>query len=369
MPPLFTHRIEPGTLRTLQPGPMDCQKIAPASGSGASINSPGLPTGPKASGIHRLRGRPGISPNELIVTHESWQHGRFRLPVSWPGFEDTGPIVWPTVVFPREPVVIEQAQSEPVVADANTVMVYNAMRTYTRRALTDRGDRCEWYSVTPTLALEIARSLGLPGDDPRSMAPFAHAPCSPRLYRDQRRLSLCMDNACAEPLALTEMVYDLFRRALEPGVGARQRRSAATTEPTRRAHRDLAENAKALLAQRYAQRLTLDMLSDELEVSPFHLARTFRHWTGQTVHKYLTALRVAAALDLIALGVPLGKVATMTGFSSHSHFTQIFGQMLGESPSAWRRNIQGSGLGSEPCDGFEEDLETVQACTETQDAG
>lgn len=337
MPPPFLHRQGHPSRWTPMTGVGNYRKLAEPAAAGTLESTPAE----RASEIHRLRGRPGVSPNELIVTYDYWQHGRFRLPITWPGFEDTGPIVWPTVVFPREPVVIEQAMAEPVVADANTVMVYNAMRPYTRRALTDRGDRCEWFSVSPDLALEIARSVGLPGEDPRSLAPFTHTICSPMLYRDQRRLSMRMDDKNAEPLALSERVLDLFRRALEPGVSARQRRSAAASEPTRRAHRDLAESAKALLAQRYADRLTLDMLSDELEVSPFHLARTFRHWTGQTVHKYLTALRIAAALDHIAVGMPLSQVAFATGFSSHSHFTQTFGQLLGESPSAWRRNIEG----------------------------
>jgi len=243
------------------------------------------------------------------------------------------------VVFHREPVVITQFNADPVVADANTTIVYNPMRTYTRQALTDRGERSEWYSVSPTLALEIARSLGLPASTPESLVPFTHTTCTPALYRDQRRLSVQLGDADSDPVAMNEAVFDVFSRALAPGATARQRRSAAATEPTRRAHRELAEEAKAVLARRYAERITLDQLSDALEVSPFHLARTFRHWTGQTVHKYLTALRIAAALDHIATGMPLTDVAMATGFSSHSHFTQTFGSLLGESPSSWRRKI------------------------------
>lgn len=292
-----------------------------------------------ASRFHRLSGRPGESPNELVVADRDWLHGRFRLPVDWPGFADTGPIYWPTVVFAREPVVIVQSDADPVVADPNTTMVYNAMRGYTRRALTDRGDRCEWFSVAPHLAIEIARGLGLPALSPETLVPFTYATCPPRLYRDQRLLGVLLADPASDPLGLGEAVLDVFRRALEPGVSNRERRSAAVTEPTRRAHRDLAENAKALLARRYGERLTLDALSDELDVSPFHLARTFRHWTGQTVHRYLTSLRIAAALDSIAQGLPLTEVAQATGFSSHSHFTQTFGHVLGESPSAWRRKV------------------------------
>ena len=293
----------------------------------------------QATRLHRLRGTPGECPNELVVADRDWLHGRFRLPVDWPGFADTGPVLWPTVVFHRDPVVITQFDAEPVVADANTTMIYNPMRTYTRRALTDQGERSEWYSVAPWLAIEIAQSLGLPARTPETLAPFTHTSCTPELYRDQRRLSVQLADSASDPVAMSEAVFDIFRRALEPGATSRQKRSAAATEPTRRAHRELAENAKAILAQRFGDRLTLDELSDALDVSPFHLARTFRHWTGQTVHKYLTALRIAAALDYIATGMPLTDVAAATGFSSHSHFTQTFGSLLGESPSSWRRKI------------------------------
>ncbi|GIW73970.1 MAG: hypothetical protein KatS3mg103_0492 [Phycisphaerales bacterium] len=42
---------------------------------------------------------------------------------------------------------------------------------------------------------------------------------------------------------------------------------------------------------------------------------------------------------MIALGMPLQDVALATGFSSHSHFTQTFGSLLGQSPSSWRRQV------------------------------
>lgn len=280
----------------------------------------------------------GSQHNCLMVGSARWQHGRFRLPVESPDFRDTGPMAWPTVVFAREPVTIAQADADPVIADANTVMVYNAHAIYTREAISVRGDRCEWFSVSPATAIEVARGLGLDGDDPTSLFTFTHTPCDATLFRDQRSLAneLSGEATSIDQLALEESVLRLFERAIEPGRSATQRRSAAARDSTRRTHQRLAEDAKYVLALRSAERLTLDTLADELDCSPFHLARTFRRWTGQTMHQYLTRLRLAAAMDLMEQGLPLREIALRTGFCRHSHFTKAFHDHVGVTPSDWR---------------------------------
>ena len=278
--------------------------------------------------------------NPRMIGTPRWRHGRFRLPLDAPEFRDTGPMDWPTVVFPREPVAITQAGTDPVVAEANTVMVYNAQAVYTREAISLRGDRCEWFSVCPGDAIEVARALGIGGDDPRALFAFTHTPCDPTLYRDQRLISDSFEDHVSEqadPLALDEAMLSLFERALAPGRTAAQRRSSAASAPTRRAHRDLAEDAKYVLASRYAERLTLDAIADELDCSPFHLARTFRHWTGQTIHRALTHLRIAAAMDLMEGDDTLANIALRTGFCRHSHLTAAFTRATGMSPSSWRK--------------------------------
>mgnify|MGYP001030502436 CR=1 FL=1 len=68
---------------------------------------------------------------------------------------------------------------------------------------------------------------------------------------------------------------------------------ASRRRPDRRIHGGLAKNTKCVLALRDAERLALDLIADELECSPFRRARTFRQWTGQTVHHALAQLRIA----------------------------------------------------------------------------
>jgi AraC-like DNA-binding protein len=100
------------------------------------------------------------------------------------------------------------------------------------------------------------------------------------------------------------------------------------------------EDAKALLTARYAERLTLDQLGRAVNVSPFHLARSFRRHTGYTLHEYRTQLRLRAALERLAQGdEDLVVIARAVGYSSHSHLTASFRRVFGVPPSRMRRRL------------------------------
>ncbi len=103
-------------------------------------------------------------------------------------------------------------------------------------------------------------------------------------------------------------------------------------EPSR-ARRGYAKDAKALLQQRFRERLRLDDIARSLYVSPYHLCRLFRQETGVPIHSYLKRLRLREALETLAGGeANLNALAAGLGFSSHSHFTAVFRKELGISP-------------------------------------
>ena len=98
------------------------------------------------------------------------------------------------------------------------------------------------------------------------------------------------------------------------------------------------EDAKALLSARYTEHLTLEELGREVNVSPFHLARSFRRHTGYTLHEYRVHLRLRAALERLAAGdEDLAVIARAVGFSSHSHLTATFRRAFGVPPSCVRK--------------------------------
>jgi AraC-like DNA-binding protein len=64
------------------------------------------------------------------------------------------------------------------------------------------------------------------------------------------------------------------------------------------------------------------------------------------IHRYLTRLRLRAALERLAGGVhDLTALALEIGFSSHSHFTDVFRREFGRTPSAVRRDAGRRTLG------------------------
>jgi AraC family transcriptional regulator len=74
--------------------------------------------------------------------------------------------------------------------------------------------------------------------------------------------------------------------------------------------------------------------------SPYHLARVFRHHTGESIHSYRTGLRLRLGLQLVAdPDVDIASAAIALGFASHSHFTTSFGRLFRMTPSMARQSL------------------------------
>lgn len=76
-------------------------------------------------------------------------------------------------------------------------------------------------------------------------------------------------------------------------------------------------------------------------LSPNAFLRRFRVVTGVTPHRYLTRLRVdRAGLDLLNTGDSIEAIALRNGFCDRYHLSRVFKQVLGRSPSEYRRRGQ-----------------------------
>jgi AraC family transcriptional regulator len=85
--------------------------------------------------------------------------------------------------------------------------------------------------------------------------------------------------------------------------------------------------------------LSLEALAKESGYSPIHFSRMFRTATGRTPHSYIVRLRVERARQLLANpSLSLTEIALECGFSSHSHMTRTFHELVGMTPSAFRRS-------------------------------
>lgn len=95
-----------------------------------------------------------------------------------------------------------------------------------------------------------------------------------------------------------------------------------------------------LMETELATDIDLKRLADESGYSRNHFLRMFRAATGNTPHQYLLHVRVKKAQAMMKdKKVNLIDVALATGFSSHAQLSRVFMQVLGVTPSQYRRAI------------------------------
>jgi AraC-like DNA-binding protein len=265
-------------------------------------------------------------------------------------FEDTGPIQGFLLVFPRTSVVIEHEGRAPVVADPTRVMLYNRGQTYRRRALSERGDECEWFSFPAELVADALRARD-PGVDERLDRPFrgTHAPADARAYLLQRRVvehlaARAARGEAPDALFVEEAMMQLLARCTLGQVDASAPSEGHASSESRGAthvdHRAIADACRTLLAARLGDPLSLGAIARRVGVSPFHLARVFHRDAGTTLHAYRHDLRMRTALERVTAGEDLARIAVELGYASHSHFTARFRRTFGATPSAVRERAR-----------------------------
>jgi AraC-like DNA-binding protein len=102
--------------------------------------------------------------------------------------------------------------------------------------------------------------------------------------------------------------------------------------------RRLADRAKEFLHAHGPDRLRLDEVATALNVSPVYLTNAFKRAEGVPLARYQTRLRLTHALARLPATEDITRLALELGFATHSHFTSVFRQNFGLSPSAYRQS-------------------------------
>jgi AraC family transcriptional regulator len=115
-------------------------------------------------------------------------------------------------------------------------------------------------------------------------------------------------------------------------------RHSGGTQPKTWPHRALRRVLERMEAE-VANDLDLSTLAAEMGYSRSHFLRIFRAGTGCSPHQWLIQLRVERAKKMLREGSrSLIDIAADSGFSSHSHLSRTFRQVVGVAPDRYRRN-------------------------------
>lgn len=99
----------------------------------------------------------------------------------------------------------------------------------------------------------------------------------------------------------------------------------------------LVQRAVAYLQTHYQDpNLTTTVLAQELYASREHLSRAFKESTMESIHGYLTHLRMQHCRQALAEGASVLAACNDSGFPDYSSFLKTFRKMYGITPAAYR---------------------------------
>lgn len=246
-----------------------------------------------------------------------------------------------TIVLMRHGAFCKHIGREAATANVNQAAFFAKGSTYRVSHPTDCGDRGTVFEISPRVLREIMRELD-PEVDSRpdhQLFPFYSGPCASDVFWRHRELvqklesGQPLEHLWADVTALQIAADVLGAAYIRKDSASKKRRSTTTAD-----HAARTEAAKTYLAAHIGEAVTLEDVADAVNSSPFNFARIFQEQTGLPVHRYLTILRLRVALERLADGADdITALALDMGFSSHSHFTDVFRREFGSTPSALRQ--------------------------------
>jgi two-component system response regulator YesN len=108
---------------------------------------------------------------------------------------------------------------------------------------------------------------------------------------------------------------------------------------------DLSENqyiSRAIeeIRLHYADKISIESISDDLGVSASYLSRKFKEVTGQTFLDFLNKYRVQQAIVLLnTRQYRISEISDATGFTDYKHFCSVFKKYTSKSPTKFVKEV------------------------------
>lgn len=98
-------------------------------------------------------------------------------------------------------------------------------------------------------------------------------------------------------------------------------------------------NVISYMNENYQKKLSTQELADVCYVSKYHLCREFKKVTNLTIIQYINSIRIMHAQKLLLEGESsITHIGSEVGFDSIIHFERIFKQIVGCTPTQYRKN-------------------------------
>jgi AraC family transcriptional regulator, melibiose operon regulatory protein len=211
----------------------------------------------------------------------------------------------------------------------------------------DHGDEPEYFVATLPLAWFLQCQLPQQLVQPLLQGQMICEPAPRRPRTDADLFSgwekdLRAKDPGVSKAVLLEMEARLLRLALScPAL--------ATTRPSTRKRRSTLSDAgltkveqmAAMIAQRYTERLTVELIARSVGLHPNYAMNLFQKAFGTTLIDYVTQHRVSHAQRLlVSSDLKIIDVAIASGFGSLSRFNDAFRRSCGCSPREYKRHHQ-----------------------------
>ena len=107
-----------------------------------------------------------------------------------------------------------------------------------------------------------------------------------------------------------------------------------------KAKNEIIDRAIKYIQQNYTNSaFSVEELAVQVCVSRPHLSRLFKSYTMESVHEYLTDLRMQRCRQLISEGNSILDSSIESGFSDYSSFLKTFKKLYGMTPQQFRRQL------------------------------
>ena len=95
------------------------------------------------------------------------------------------------------------------------------------------------------------------------------------------------------------------------------------------------QNIFLYVSENIGENITLDDLSCATSENKFKLSRVFQKYFGVSPVKWIWQYRVRLAFEIIQMNTEMSliEVSTLCGFNNPPHFSRIYKEIMGESPS------------------------------------